>query len=110
MDRALSEAALLEALPEARLPPDAAGGLAADLLLGLAIGLFLAAVIGAALRLARRLPVQCDPEPAGPEDRQLYLLHRLKATDPARFSKISADLYRPGGMPDEADLRASLVP
>ncbi|MFD1343091.1 hypothetical protein [Litorisediminicola beolgyonensis] len=115
MDRAISEEALLQGLADIRLPSEAAGGLVAELLAALGLGIALALCLGLLLRLMTtrrsRRPTQAT-DAALPEDdeaRALALLRRLKARDPARAAALAPDLYRPGGLPAVARLEEALA-
>ncbi len=114
--RALSEDAMLAGLRDIRLPPEAAGGLVAEGLAALALGLLLALAIGSVLRLLSRAR-QLDagvPDPLAriaalpEEDQRLALMALLKTRAPERFAELSATLYRPGGLPGLEVLRAEV--
>ncbi len=109
MERALGEEAMLAALHGLRLPAEAAGGAPAETLAGLGLGLLLAALIGRTIRagLIRR-PREDLPEGLDDEARRLLLLRRLKAEAPERYAALAGGLYRPGGLPGEAAIRAAM--
>ncbi len=109
MERALGEEAMLAALHGLRLPAEAAGGALAEVLAGLGLGLVLTALLGRVLRaglVARR--GEDSSEELDGEGRQLHLLRRLKAEAPERYAALAGDLYRAGGLPEEAAIRAAL--
>lgn len=116
--RAIGEEAVRQGLRDIHLPDSAAGGLAADLLAALAIGLFAAILIGAALRhvsMSRRRSAAPTLEDrlahlAGlPEaDRQVALLHLLKSHAPDRHAALASSIYRPEGLPPSRQLEAEL--
>ncbi|MEO3416453.1 hypothetical protein AAFO92_17520 [Roseovarius sp. CAU 1744] len=119
-DRALTEEAVLAGLQDIRLPVDAPGGLLADFLLVIGLGLCLALCLGTVLRLftsarqrARRPPTlaqQVDASKALPEEqRRIMLLHLLKTARPEAFATLSDRLYHPGGMPESTVLEAALT-
>ncbi|ETW12748.1 hypothetical protein ATO8_09403 [Roseivivax marinus] len=108
--RALSEAVLQAGLRALHLPTRTGWEVVADLLAALAVGLFLALLIGGALRLFSR-PATRQPDLAAnvlalralsEDDRRVALLHLLKTRAPDRYARLSGALYRPGGLP-EAD-------
>ncbi len=114
-ESALSRDAMLAGLRDIRLPADAPGGLWADLLAALALGLMLAVLAGLVLRLMTRA------RPRGPianaadgihalpeEDQRLALLRLLKARAPDRYATLTQALYQRGGLPDIAVLRAEV--
>ncbi|MEY8828468.1 hypothetical protein AB9K34_08615 [Sedimentitalea sp. XS_ASV28] len=120
-DRALTREAMLNGLHDIRLPAEAAGGLAAELLATIGLALAIALLIGIALRAMSR-PRQARPEPGAaerlaalrdlpPSERQIALLHLLKAERPDAFRHLSDRLYAPGGLPDvetlETEVRAT---
>lgn len=116
-ERALTEEAMLEGLNDIRLPGDAPGGLAADLVAAAGLGILLALAAAALLsfvtkRRPARVPMTERHEPetgAGDEAaRRRALLRRLKRENPGRYSEFARDLYRPGGLPDTAALRTIL--
>ena len=108
-DRALSEEAMIAGLRDIRLPSDAAGGLLAEMLAALALGLILAVGLGLVLRLVSQArPRGTPPQPVDTlaEDAQaLALLRRLKEVAPERYRVLAAQIYQPGGMPDLEQLR-----
>jgi len=78
------------------------------------LGVFAALLVAGLLMLVTRrsgaAPV-LRPETAAREidagseaARRRALLRRLKREDPERFAAFARDLYRPGGLPDLADL------
>lgn len=117
-ERALTAQAVKDGLQDIRLPPDAPGGMAAELLVAVALGLLLAVLLGQALRLVTVVRPAARPPrlgqriaalaPLPDEDRRLALLHLLKETDPAALARLSAALYRPGGLPPAAEIEAEL--
>lgn len=117
-DRALSEEAMLAGLHDIRLPSHSAGGVLADLLAAVALGLFLAVVVALVLRFLLRSRPPTKPVSmkdrlmrigALPEDAQrLALLHLLKQDHPQVYERIAARLYEPGGMPDLRDLEGEV--
>jgi hypothetical protein len=116
-DRALTEEAMLAGLHDIRLPGEASGGLAAELLAAAGIGIFAALLAAALLMLVtgtRRDATAVSETPAGEIDaggaaaRRRALLRRLKREDPERFAALAGDLYRPGGLPDLAALEAAV--
>ena len=113
-DRALSEEAMLAGLRDIRLPPDAAGGFAAELLAAVALGLILAVVAGWMLRMLRAAPrLRHAPPPQraaalSPDQTRLALLHDLKTRRPDIFARYAPSLYRPGGLPDAEELERAL--
>lgn len=105
-DRALTEEAVLAGLQDIRLPPDAAGGLAAELLAAIGFGLIVAAVLGLFIPLITRSRRPEWTRTAGAraqltEDaRQLELLRLLKRKRPETFAALAARIYAPNGLPD----------
>lgn len=104
-DRALSEEAMLASLRDIALPSHAAGGLAADVFMTIALAGIAGLVVAGVLRLfsLRRI---ARPEPtirdrlesvrALPDaDRRIALLHMLRRHAPERYREIARDLYRP---------------
>ncbi len=88
-ESALSEEAMLTGLRDIRLPADAPGGLLAEALAALALGLLLAVMLGCLLRLVTQLrprpqtaKVLDDLDTLPEEDQRLALLKRLKAGAP----------------------------
>ncbi len=117
-DRALTREAMLNGLHDIRLPAEAAGGLAAELLATIGLALAIALLIGIALRTVTR-PRQARPEPGAADrlaalqglptdERQIALLHLLKAERPDAFRHLSGRLYAPGGMPDADTLETEV--
>ncbi|MFK7751795.1 MAG: hypothetical protein AB8B51_04530 [Sedimentitalea sp.] len=118
-DRAMSEEAMLLSLRDIRLPPDAAGGLFADLAVtvGLAALCALAAVAILSLLSVRRTPPpardlasQLDALADHPEpQRRLALLHLLRDHAPERYANLKGALYQPGGGIDTDMLEAEVA-
>lgn len=119
-DRALTAEAVLAGLQDIRLPAEAPGGLLAELLAALGLGLLLAFLLGAALRLfsvawqTGQKPPSLDQKlraaAALPEDqRRLALMHLLKAKRPEIFAELAQELYREGGLPESNVLEAELI-
>lgn len=112
--RALTEEAVLAGLQDIRLPPEAPGGLTAELFVAIGIGLLLATAFGLLSRLmtrARRSEWQAAAGPLArmPVDaRRLELLRRLKQMRPDTYAALAARLYAPGGLPDIAMLEAEI--
>ena len=115
-ERALTEEAMLSGLHDIRLPGTAPGGLAAELLAAAGTGILLAVALAALAALVTRarsakaadLPAEA-PEETDPQDEAALrraLLRRLKRERPERFAEVAGDLYRPGGVPETAALRA----
>lgn len=119
-DRALTEEAVLAGLQDIRLPVDAPGGILAELLVVIGLGLLLALVLGMALRTLSR-PRARTPGSATLADRmarlsdlpdterRLALLHLLKEVRPDAFKRLAAGLYRADGLPDAAMLEKALT-
>ncbi|KMK65188.1 hypothetical protein [Puniceibacterium sp. IMCC21224] len=118
-DRALTEEAVRSGLRDIRLPMEAAGGLAADLLAALAIGLLCAVFLGLLARFvtlsrpkASRTSLKREVTSLEvlPDDAQrIALLHLLKARAPERYRALVGEIYRPGGMPELVALRAQVL-
>ncbi len=119
-DRALTKDAVLAGLQDIRLPTDAAGGLLAELLVASGLGLLLALGIGLMLRsITRSLPTigrapslseQVEALSTLPEtERQLALLHLLKANHPSAFAALADRLYRAGALPGCPTLEEELL-
>ena len=112
-DPALSDAAMLAGLRDIRLPPDAAGGIVADLLAATGLGLLLAVLLGWGLSRLRLAPRRPGPGTARavaltPDQRRLALLHDLKARRPEVFARYAPTLYRAGGLPESEELERAL--
>lgn len=111
-------ATLLAGLHDIRLPAQAAGGAAADILAAVGFGLLLALCLSPAVRaltrtgrrggeagLAARLAeIERLPE----AQRQSALLRVVGEVKPEYLRRKGADLYRRGGLPSAADLAAAL--
>ncbi len=118
-ERALTREAMLNGLHDIRLPADAPGGLAAELLALIGLALIVAIVLGLILRgvtLPQKAPRQASPQDRLaalaklPEsERQIALLHLLKSERPEVFRRLSAQLYTPGGAPDIPTLEAEVA-
>ena len=98
-------AALLEGLEPVRWPALGLAARAGDLLAAAALGLAIAAALAPILRRMGRVRRPAAPAPAAATD----LLARLKHADPAAFERLRPQLYRPGGLPDPAELEAMLA-
>ncbi len=114
-ESALSEEAMLTGLRDIRLPADAPGGLLAEALAALALGLLLAVMLGCLLRLVTQMRPRLqtanaldDLDTLPEEDQRLALLKRLKAGAPERYASLTQALYQPGGLPDISTLRAEV--
>lgn len=117
-DGALSETAMLISLRDIRLPPEAAGGVVADVAvtLGLAalIAFFMAGlaravsqrkITGQTPSLRAQIAGLSDqPEP----ERRVALLHLLRAHAPDRYVALRGDIYAPGGGVDPDTLEAEV--
>lgn len=118
-DRALTQEAVHSGLRDIRLPADAAGGLVADLLVALAIGLLLAVLFSWLARIVTlSRPKVLQPSlkrdvqalaTLPDADQQIALLHLLKSRAPDRYRAMVDSLYRPGGLPDLATLRTAVL-
>ncbi|SFD63191.1 hypothetical protein [Roseivivax sediminis] len=110
--RAITEEALHAGLRDIHLPLNAPGGLVAELFAALALGLALALILGLLLRTltARRagMPAEAPLDALPDEARRLALLRLLRERAPERYAEIAASLYRPGGLPEAAELQAEL--
>ncbi len=108
-DRAISQEALLQGLRDIHLPPEIAGGVIAQMLAALAMGLGLALIIGGILRVFSMRPKRVRPVTLNdrviatrdlPTDaQQVALLHLLKDTSPERYQALSQHIYEKGGIP-----------
>lgn len=118
-DRALTPEAVLTGLQDIRLPAEAAGGLVAEVLAVVGLGLGLALLLGLAVRIVSRPRVSRTRVPSLasrlaalsdlPEaERSVALLHLLKEVRPARYQALSEGIYRIGGVPDASALEAEL--
>ncbi|WP_298936229.1 hypothetical protein [uncultured Ruegeria sp.] len=109
-ETALSEATMLASLRDIRLPPDAAGGVLAELALSAGVAGFAAFCVVAVLRLLsvqRSRDRSADSNEASPDmsewtqaRRRIALLHQLRHQDAARYAALKGDLYRPDGGPN----------
>ncbi|MCY0096495.1 hypothetical protein [Hoeflea ulvae] len=119
-DDAVSAETMLVGLQDIRLPAEAPGGLAAELIAVIGLGLVLALAVSVLLKLVTRPP----PKPAAElaladriaalaalpeEDRALALLSLIRATAPDALPGLRASLYRRGGFPEAARLEAVLM-
>ncbi len=116
---ALSEAAMRASLIDIRLPPEAAGGVWADLAIAIGLAGFLAVVVAALARLAsqkRPAPTALNVQerladiallPAA--ERRVALLHLLREQAPERYADLAPGLYRPDGGPALDDLTAEVA-
>ncbi|MFA3916354.1 hypothetical protein [Ruegeria hyattellae] len=118
-DTALSETAMLASLRDIRLPPDAPGGMVAELAVaaGLA-GLGAVLVVGFLRLLSNRRAVAQEPGPTDrmaaladkPEaERRVALLHLMRIHAPERYAAIRGDLYRREGGLDLKVLEAEVA-
>lgn len=103
---------MLASLHDIRLPPTAAGGLLADVMVAIGFACLAALLVVGFLRLfstirraertetlaqkVERLSALPDP------DRRVALLHLLRTHAPDRYADIAGQLYKPGAL----DLRA----
>jgi hypothetical protein len=113
-DRALTEEALFAGLRDIRLPDQAAGGVLAEVLAALALGLVVAVVLGLVLRmltLARPVAATAatDVSTLPEEEQTLALLRILKANAPERYAALRGRIYQAGGLPDLAELRQEVA-
>jgi len=109
---------LANSLQDIRLPDAAAGGLLAEILAALGVGLLLAFCVGMIVRLVSRrrsaprlatlaeriVALEDLPEP----ERALGLLHILKERDPQAAAQYGSAIYARGGLPDAATLKAAI--
>ncbi|WP_120634942.1 hypothetical protein [Ruegeria sp. EL01] len=108
-ETALSEATMLASLRDIRLPPDAAGGVLAELALAAGMAALAAMCVVAVLRLLsveRQLDQTIESGDAHPEmsewteaRRRIALLHKLRQQDAECYAALKGDLYRPDGGP-----------
>lgn len=118
-DRAMTREAVLAGLQDIRLPADAPGGLAAEVLAAIGIGLVIAALAGLLLRAVTSIRIQHSPPSRADkvaalngladDARVLELLHLLKSERPERYAVLADAIYRPGGTPAPSKLEAELV-
>ena len=118
-EQGISHDALLAGLHDIRLPEHAAGGVLAEVMVALALGLAAALlvsliaplfaqrkVVAVAPALDERVAVLRDlPE----EARALALLHLLREVTPEVRQQERRALYTPGGMPEAAMLERMLL-
>lgn len=118
-DRALTREVMLNGLHDIRLPPEAPGGLIAELLAVVGVALIAAVLVSLIVRSVT-LPRKRATEPSPLDrlaalatlpdcDRQIALLHLLKSQRPEAFRKLSAQLYTRGGAPDISTLEAEVA-
>lgn len=119
-ERALTEDAMLAGLHDIRLPGEAPGGLAAELLAAAGLGILAALAVAALLLLVTRARAAMpERQPAPAEAREIdagseaalrrALLRRLRRERPDRYAALARDLYRPGGLPAPDALEAMLA-
>lgn len=105
-DREAQTLALFQALEDIRLPSDAPGGLLAEVLVAAGAGLLLAAGIAWLFGQAVAPQTAMPQSRASAGSRQIALLRRLAQTNP---DAVTDDIYKPGQLPDEAELERSLA-
>lgn len=118
LDDPAREQVLLSGLRDIRLPPDAPGGVIAEIAAVVALAAFAALLTVALVRLiARRVGLGRQAPGANPldmlagldaDDRRVALLHLLRARDPDRYACLRRDLYRRDGALDLAALEAEV--
>ena len=112
-DRSLTEAELLAAMHDIRLPADAPGGLLAELLLLLSLGILTALACRALLGVFLKGQARVEVSPDGVRDQSdlsgthasLAALTALKESHPDKARAIIADVYKGGPLPDPVTLR-----
>ncbi len=118
-ERRISTDDVLNALQDIRLPADASGGVAADLLAAFGLGLLLAWCLTFLLSLVAGRPTSLVEEghtkaaepgsdAGSDEDRTVILLHQLRRVAPGEAKQLARDIYAPAGMPDAETVRAAL--
>lgn len=113
----LTHSDVVAGLHDIRLPVDAAGGLTADVLAAIGLGLLAAYLLSFLIPLlstSRHAPVKSLRERVAeladlPENsRTLALLHLLKEIAPERAAKLAEGIYAQGGMPSVDMLEAAI--
>lgn len=104
-ERGLSEEAMLSSLRDIRLPAEAAGGIVADMLVGIGLaGLAVLLVVGVLRVFSTRRTMPRPPtlaqqlselDGASAADRRVGLLHLLRAHAPDRYRDVAQRLYHP---------------
>lgn len=117
-ERRLTTDELLSGLQGIRLPPDAPGGLVAEIAAAVGVGLLIALGVSTLLPLiTRRTSRKSAPSlhdriedtrslPA--DDRVVALLHLMKEQKPAFLKTLKNRIYAPGELPDPQMLESEL--
>lgn len=113
---------MLTALRDIRLPDNADGGLLAECLVAVSLGLLLAFALSLVARLFTETRSDAkQPETVGDrltqlrnapaQQRAVALLHLIRQNNPDAYNSLKGDLYSPdGNLPDMARLEAALDP
>ncbi|MCP4070881.1 MAG: hypothetical protein GY742_03965 [Hyphomicrobiales bacterium] len=115
----ITEVDFLAGLHDIRLPSEAAGGLASEILAALGIGLLLAVCIGLLAPLVTKrkskiplpgLPDRIEALKLLPDEgRAIALLHLLKENNPEAAAGFCRNIYSPGGIPQISILENELM-
>lgn len=105
----ISADTLLNSLHPNRLPEQAAGGILAELLVCIGIGLILGAVVAALL--PKRQSIACRLKALqglDREERRLAMLYLLRDVNPLQIQKWRGRLYQKGDQPDADEVEGLL--
>ena len=117
-ERMIGEEAMLASLRDIHLPADASGGMVAEILAAMALGLFLALVLGGLAKLVSRHRLQQKPMPltarldaleTQPEvEQRRAVLELFKQHAPDRLASLAPSLFDKATAPSTASLIAEL--
>ena len=118
-EQGITEIDFLAGLHDIRLPSEAAGGLASEILASIGVGLLLAVCIGLVLPLVTKIKSKTPPPSLSDridalkllsdEGRTIALLHLLKENNPEAAERFCSNIYSPGGIPQISMLENELM-